>query len=120
MENSLILIEILKQIPALVEVDPDDLLDITKKIKLKKFENNEFVFREGDSGETFYVIKSGKVEVLKKSDNIVKQVAVLYPDNFFGEAALLNQAPRNASIRCLENTELYVFNKDDFYDLIYL
>ena len=118
MENSLI--EILAQIPALAEVDRDDLIDITKKVKLKKFCKDSYIFNEGDTGDSFYVIKSGKVAVLRKVIDIVKQVAVLYPDNFFGEAALLNEAPRNASIRCLENTQLYVFNKKDFFDLIYL
>ena len=118
MENSLL--EILAQIPALAEVDRDDLIDISKKVKLKKFSKESYVFLEGDEGDSFYVIKSGKVAVLRKVNDALKQIAVLYPDNFFGEAALLNDAPRNASIKCLESSQLYVFNKKDFYDFLYL
>ena len=112
--------EILSQIPALSEVDSDDLEEITNKVKLKNFSKDSFVFHQGDKGENFYVIKSGKVEILKKVDDKEKQVAVLYPDNFFGEAALINDNPRNASIKCLEDCELYVFNKQDFFDFLYL
>ena len=118
MDNTLS--EILSQIPALVEVDIDDLQDITKKAKLKKYPKDSYVFHEGDKGDNFYVIKSGKVEVLKTVDGKQKQAAVLYPDNFFGEAALINERPRNASIKCLDDCELYILCKSDFYDFIYL
>lgn len=118
MDNTLS--EILSQIPALIEVDIDDLEEICKKAKLKKFTGNSYVFHQGDEGDNFYVIKSGKVEVTKRINNIEKQVAVLYPDNFFGEMALISEEPRNASIRCLDDCEFFVFNKKDFYEFLYL
>jgi CRP/FNR family cyclic AMP-dependent transcriptional regulator len=117
-ENSLT--EILSQIPVLVEVDIDDIEEIAKRVKLIKFPKDSFVFHQGDKGETFYVIKTGKVEILKTVESQEKKAAVLYPDNFFGEMALINDDPRNATVKCLEECELFVFNKKDFYDFLYL
>lgn len=115
------LLDILKRIPILNDVDEDELAAVIKKVELKTFPKEKYVFHEGDSGDLFYVIKSGKVEVLRQDDNGKKtSIALLYPDNFFGEMALLSENPRNASIKCIENCELYMFNKKDFYDFLYL
>jgi len=119
MDNSLI--EILTQIPILADVDEDDLQNVIKNVKVKKYSKGTYVFHEGDIGDTFYVIKSGQIEILRKDrNNEEKRVAILYPDNFFGEMALINDDPRNASIKCFEDCELFVFNKKDFYDFLYL
>jgi len=112
--------DILSQIPVLVGVDTDDIDEIAKRVKLKKFPKDSYIFKQGDIGDSFFVIKSGKVEILKKEGDIEKQVAVLYPDNFFGEMALITDDARNATIKCLEDCELFVFNKNDFYDFLYL
>lgn len=115
------LYEILKNMPVLSDVDEDDLADVVKKVTLQKFAKDSYVFHEGDKGEIFYIIKSGKVEILRKDENNQeKSIAILYPDNFFGEMALLNDNPRNASVKCLEDSELFVFNKKDFFDFLYL
>ena len=118
---SFTLLDILKHIPILNDVDEDELAEVVKKVALQNFPKDKYIFREGDEGELFYVIKSGKVEILRNDEKGQENsVAVLYPDNFFGEMALLSDNPRNASVKCMENCELYIFNKKDFYEFLYL
>ncbi|MBD3156977.1 cyclic nucleotide-binding domain-containing protein [Candidatus Peregrinibacteria bacterium] len=115
------LINLLKHIPILSDVDEDDLADVVKNTTSKTYKKGQYIIHEGEKGETFYIIESGKVQVLRKNDRDEEEVvAALYPDNFFGEMALLNEKPRNASIRCLEDCRVYVFKKKDFYSFLYL
>ncbi|MCD6109869.1 cyclic nucleotide-binding domain-containing protein [bacterium] len=115
------LLKLLKHIPILNDVDEDELSDIVKNTKLEHFKQGNYIIREGELGETFYIIKSGKVEVLHKNkDGEDETIAALYPDNFFGEMALLSNKPRNASIRCLEDCDVYIFNRNDFFNFLYL
>ncbi|MBA4337040.1 hypothetical protein C0416_04705 [bacterium] len=115
------LLNLLKQIPILNDADDDELADVAKNATLMRFNKEDYIMLEGDPGDTFYIIKSGKVAVLKKDENGNEEiVSALYPDNFFGEMALLKEQPRNASIKCIEDCEVYMFNKKDFFDFLYL
>lgn len=110
---------VLRNIPALEGVDDSVLQRISSEGKTEKYQKNDFVFKQGDLGDLFYVIRSGKVNVLRKSkDNADQSIAILYDDNFFGEMALLSNEPRNASIQCLEDCEVITFNKNDFLQLL--
>ena len=79
-----------------------DNLDSSKKNKLAEglkevyLKNEEFVFREGDEGEDFYMIEQGEVECLKLEDmgddeQCFVNVRVLKAGDHFGELALINK-----------------------------
>ena len=55
------------------------------------------VFRQGEPGGSVYVIRAGKVRVLKESQGRQRMVTTLGPGDFFGELSLLDGAPRSAS-----------------------
>jgi signal transduction histidine kinase len=74
---------------------------------------------EGEPGYTFYVILSGRVQVSKFLElGTQRLLRELTPGKFFGELALLEDAPRTASIDALEETTLLCITKDDFQGLI--
>ena len=57
----------------------------------------ETLFREGDLGDEMYLIKSGKVRIVKEMDNgEEKTLAFLGEGSFFGEMAVLDKRPRSA------------------------
>lgn len=83
---------------------------------LRPYRKGEVVFDEGTQGTEMFIIHKGKVRVLKKSEEGVEQtLAVLGPGDFFGEMALIDNAPRSASTSAdEEGTELIVLDKSKF------
>jgi potassium efflux system protein len=80
------------------------------------FEPAETLFREGDPGNSFYVILSGSVEVFVEKLN--KTLVTLTAGDFFGELSLLLGIPRTASVKTLEQTTLFVLNNQGFKQII--
>ena len=82
----------------------------------KKYCKGEVIIKEGYAGKTFYVIKEGMVEVIKRQGDRDVVVTVLGPNEFFGEMTLLNPAveKRSATVRAVEDTTVSIMDKDDF------
>ena len=72
------------------------------------------LFREGDRGQTMYVIRSGKVNISKRIGDSEITLAVLGPGEFFGEMGLIDDAPRSATVVAIESCELLSIAKRDF------
>ena len=86
------------------------------------FENfykaGEVIFKEGDSEDTMFFIKEGKVEISKKMGDAEQVLAFLGPNDFFGEMALLSKSPRSASAKAVKETAVIVFNRKQFMTLL--
>ena len=80
------------------------------------YDPGQEIFRQGDEGECAYFIRSGEVEVLQ--DN--KVVAKLSSGQYFGEMALIRDAPRNATVRAVARTEVAVLGKGNFLTMLNL
>jgi putative ABC transport system ATP-binding protein len=91
---------------------------VADKMFRENFPAGEIIIRQGDPGEKFYLIRRGNVEVETRRDGKTNVVAVLGEGDFFGEMALLNDAPRNATVRTREDTVLYSLEKEDFLQVI--
>ncbi|EKV01818.1 small-conductance mechanosensitive channel [Leptolyngbya sp. PCC 7375] len=74
------------------------------------------LFHEGDSGNSFYILLEGKVDILAEKLN--RHLATLGPGQFFGEVALLLGVPRTAMARVSEDALLFVINQPSFSDLL--
>ncbi len=75
------------------------------------FRKGEEIVREGHEGKEMYIIKSGKVEVVKSTGDEEIVLATLEPKAFFGEMALFGEPRRSATIRAVEDTQMIVINK---------
>lgn len=82
------------------------------------YEKGETIFRKGDIGDFLYIVVSGQVRVIKEIDGVPTPVATIGKGEYFGEMALLNEKQRNATIECLEPTDLIAIKKQDFHVLI--
>ncbi len=74
------------------------------------------IIRQGEPGECCYLIQSGAVEVTRTTEGSERQLATLGPGALFGEAALLTEAPRNATIRARESCDLLVLRRADLIE----
>lgn len=89
--------------------------EIIQRAENEKFSAGTMVCRQGDSGDIFFMIKSGTIRIYRKTqENIETELAVLGPGDSFGEMALLTGAPRAANVMVVEDAELTSLSKDQF------
>lgn len=74
----------------------------------------EIIFCEFEPGDAFYLIQSGKVKIVKIVGDLEKTLDILNPGEFFGEMALLEEAPRSATTIALTDVKLLEFNRANF------
>jgi CRP/FNR family cyclic AMP-dependent transcriptional regulator len=80
----------------------------------RRYLADEIVFDEGEEGQALYLVTSGRVAIRRATAGTGEMVAQLNPGSIFGDLALLDNAPRTAQARALDNCELAVFFRADF------
>jgi CRP-like cAMP-binding protein/rhodanese-related sulfurtransferase len=97
------------------EIPEDKLFEIAGAAEEKVAPANTTIVRQGDPGDSLYIINAGRVRVYRKSDEGVEvELAQLGPKESFGEMSLLTGQPRSAYVETLEETHLTVLRKDQF------
>lgn len=81
-------------------------------------EAGRVIFKEGEPGDTMYIIQKGRVKITKRVDNVEKILMVLGKGDFFGEMALIRNTPRTATATAVDTCELLAFNRDGFLSMI--
>lgn len=97
------------------------ILEFRQKHKLFKIETYPAgwtVFRQGDPADSAYFIRSGEVEVVDEDTGSV--IRSLGSGDYFGEIALIANAPRSATIRTVSEVELAVLGKRNFLNMMRL
>ena len=84
----------------------------------KTFEPGSVIIAEYERGETFYLIQSGSVQLVKCVNDVRKNLDILHPGEFFGEMAILENSPRSATCVAIDKVEVLEFNKENFEILI--
>lgn len=78
----------------------------------------EVIFDEGEEGQALYIVLSGSVLICRQGAPETGRIAELGDGEFFGDLALLDNAPRVAQARAAENCRLAVFFRRDFMSLL--
>src|SRR3972149_3680920 len=107
--------DLLKNVPIFSELGRRDLDRLAKLMVPRNVKAGEVIIKEGDQAAGFFVINSGKVEVVQDVDGSnPQQLATLSAGDFFGEMALFEGFPRNATVRAMEDTECMAMTRWDF------
>ena len=105
----------LAQVPLFSQLSRKDLKRLAKGTVTRQFSKGHIIVKEGDQALSFFLIRSGRAEVVKGAEGPNPQVlSTLGPGDFFGEMALLDGYLRSASVRALEDTECLVLSRWDF------
>ncbi len=81
----------------------------------KTFKSGETIMRQGEPGATAYIIESGRVRItIQRPDGKVQEVGTRGPGTMIGEMALVDNAPRTATVTAIEDCTLLAITKDDF------
>ena len=108
----------LRKIPLFADLSEEDLEQLHKMAETVSIPAGQLVLREGDPGDSLYVLLDGELEVTKRQGSQDILLAVYKPGQFFGEMALLEQAPRSASVRTLRESRLLVISQAAFHTLL--
>jgi len=81
-------------------------------------EAGKVIFKEGETGDTMYIIQQGRVKITKRVVDVEKILMVLGKGEFFGEMSLIRQTKRTATATAVDNCELLAFNRNGFLSMI--
>ncbi len=109
--------EFLKQTTLFKELTEEELLEVILIGHVKKFKANKEIFREGDPGDTLFLIISGSVRISKMTSGTEEALAVLESKSFFGEMTLFDRQPRSAYAIAHEDSEVFAISADDLINL---
>ena len=107
--------DMLKNVPIFSELGRRDLSRLSKLMVPRSFKAGEVIIKENDQAAGFFVVTSGKVEVLRGAGGPSPHLLATFgPGEFFGEMALFEGYPRSATVRALEDTECLAMTRWDF------
>ena len=108
----------LRGVDFLRELSDEELHILAGAVRVRQFGAGEALMRQGDTGDTFYIIRHGTVDVTTNgSDGRQVHIAELARPAFFGEMALMTGEPRNATIRARIDVEVLEMNRAGFTEL---
>ncbi|HEX7836610.1 MAG TPA: DUF1003 domain-containing protein [Kofleriaceae bacterium] len=108
----------MKAIPLFESLGDEDLFALAGKLREVSVEAGHGVFAQGDEGDAMYVIEDGAVDIVAGSGKQKVILASLFKQQYFGELALLDGAPRSASAVASRATRLLALERDDFVEFI--
>lgn len=100
------------------------MLEISKRLTIEKFLHDDYVFKQDEEGDKFYIILSGTILGMSESSKYYpqgggvitndKEVCKLTEGQSFGELALISGASRSLSMKSYNNSTLVCLHKTDF------
>lgn len=109
----------LKKVSIFSELNESVLQLLSTKARTLKFRKGAILMSEGETGESLYLISSGKVKIFVSDENGNEMTLFVEgPGSYIGEISLLDGSPRTASAITLEKTEVLSISKKDFTEVI--
>ena len=105
----------LQNVPLFHNLNNRQLEHLAKRMVEREFAAEQFIVQQGQGGEGFFIIVSGKAEAYReRADGTKVEVNTFGPTDFFGELALLDDGLRTATVKVIEATRCLVLTRWDF------
>ena len=111
------ILPIINQIPIFGGLTDKQLYTVFKSLKKVSFCKNEIIFEEGSSPSCIYIIKSGKVRLVKYYRESPHQLVEFEKGHSFGDNELIGIEPHTATAIAVEDTELIILSSITLYKL---
>jgi len=106
--------EFLRRVPIFAKCTAEEIRAVTGVAQESYFQPGQIVVTQGTPGQAFYLILSGRVEILRDGTSL----GAFGPGDFFGEMSLLDSAPRSATIKAIDETTCLMLSSWDFKALL--
>jgi CRP-like cAMP-binding protein len=98
---------------------PADRIALSRAVTLRTYRRGERIVTQGQPGDSFFVLVKGRVSVsIMSPEGREIVLSTLLAGDHFGEMALLDEAPRSATVTAAERSELAVLTRDAFFELL--
>lgn len=100
-------------------VGDEELEQLAGRVRLERYFTGETVLRQGEPGDSLYVIDEGRVEVLLRTgENETTRLGEISSGSFFGEMSMMVDEPRSATVRTTAPTRFLVVDREAFRETL--
>src|SRR5690349_5978645 len=111
--------EFIRNVPFFADLEDSELLKIVRVGVRKKYIKGNIILLEQDSGAALFVIISGKVKIVRTSDDGREVIlSILGENEFFGEMSLLDGMARSAGVVAMSKVKFFTIHRQDFLILL--
>ena len=111
-------VELLRNIPMFAKVEPSKLKLLAFTSERLTFEPDQIVFKQGEMGDSAYIIVEGEADILVDAPAGPITVASMARNDFFGEIAILCDVPRTATVQAKSKLVTLRISKELFFRLV--
>ena len=108
--------DFLARVPLFAGLEPALVEQVASGVRTQRIGAGQWLFHEGDAGDSLYVVRAGRLEVVDESADVV--IRELGRGDSLGELALLTSSPRSASVRAARSSDLLAVERADFEELL--
>ncbi|MCB0117629.1 MAG: SpoIIE family protein phosphatase [Anaerolineales bacterium] len=108
------------KIPLFKDLSRQDLVSLVNELPVESYKAGDYLFYEGEPGNSLYVVKSGRIEVvLAGGTSDEMHLRACGPGEYVGEMSLiLKQGKRTAAVRTMEDSQLWMMSRDKFNECL--
>lgn len=109
----------LSSVPIFAGLKEDEIALLHPLMRTTQFKKGEPVFHEGEHSASLFVLNRGIIKLTKLENNGKEHILrLLFPGDFFGQSALLQEKPHYASAYAVEETRICLIHRNDFLNVL--
>ncbi len=108
----------LRRVPVFTNMNDRLFEEVLGRVELITLTGSRTICTEGETGDAFYLIRDGEVNVYRHLEKEERLIAILSDGQFFGEMSLLSDEKRNATVITSKKTDMVKISRDDFLSIV--